>query len=230
MKLSLIGGAAALLALASGCTVPSTGRLRTSEPARSGEAVLQASGVPTVASNERPNRPASDSPGRKDASPTSAREFTARGIKRAEAGRLDESIADFGEAIRLDPKDAGAHLNRAIIRLRIGRLDEALSDADEAVRLNPDRAEAFATRAAVRAAKGRLPGALDDYGAAIRLDPENAAYYETRSSFRLLLGDRRGALDDLDAVIRLDPGHAMAKSERESLLTTYPEAGSRGGK
>ena len=212
MKLSLIGGAATLLVLVTGCTVPSSGRLRTSEPARSAATVLPAPGAATTASNAIQNRATTDSPGREGASPTSAPEFAARGIERADEGRLDESIADFGEAIRLDPKDAGAHLNRAIVRLRVGRLDEALSDANEAIRRDPDRAEAFATRAAVRAAQGNTPGALDDYGAAIRLDPENTAYSEARSSFRLLLGDRRGALADLDSVIRLDPGRAMAKT------------------
>ena len=52
--------------------------------------------------------------------------------------KYDLAIADFTEAIRLDPNDADFFLNRGIDKQRIG--DKAGSDADiaEAKRLNPN--------------------------------------------------------------------------------------------
>ncbi len=52
--------------------------------------------------------------------------------------KYDLAIADFTEAIRIDPNDADFFLNRGIDKQRIG--DKAGSDADiaEAKRLNPN--------------------------------------------------------------------------------------------
>jgi tetratricopeptide (TPR) repeat protein len=52
--------------------------------------------------------------------------------------KYDLAIADFTEAIRLNPNDADFFLNRGIDKQRIG--DKAGSDADiaEAKRLNPN--------------------------------------------------------------------------------------------
>jgi tetratricopeptide (TPR) repeat protein len=49
-----------------------------------------------------------------------------------------KEIADYNEAIRLDPKSALAFGNRGIAYGKKGDNDRALADFDEAIRLNPN--------------------------------------------------------------------------------------------
>ena len=48
--------------------------------------------------------------------------------------RHEESVADYTEANRREPDEAGHYLERANARYRLGRFDEALADYDETIR------------------------------------------------------------------------------------------------
>jgi tetratricopeptide (TPR) repeat protein len=55
---------------------------------------------------------------------------------------LEKAIADYDEAIRLDPKQAAAHANRGIAWQKLGRYDIASADWKEAIRLDPKNVNA----------------------------------------------------------------------------------------
>ena len=61
----------------------------------------------------------------------------------------DAAIADYNEAIRLDPKQAWAYFNRGIFRRDRMEWGKALADLDEAIRLDPRRSYAHYHRAVV---------------------------------------------------------------------------------
>jgi tetratricopeptide (TPR) repeat protein len=52
-------------------------------------------------------------------------------------GRLDESIVQYTEAIRLNPKDGAAHINLAKNLRDKGRLDEAVDHVLKAGQVDP---------------------------------------------------------------------------------------------
>ena len=52
-------------------------------------------------------------------------------------GDHDKAIADFTEAIRLNPKDAEAYYSRGGAYGEKGDYDKAIADFTEAIRLNP---------------------------------------------------------------------------------------------
>ena len=75
----------------------------------------------------------------------SAQEYFERAYARADDD-LEEQIADYSEAIRLNPEYLYAFNNRGNARRDAGDLDGAIADYDEAIRLDPDDAGAFDNR------------------------------------------------------------------------------------
>src|SRR6266481_5067290 len=61
-----------------------------------------------------------------------------RGLAYRSKGNFDRAIADFSEAIRLDPKLAAAYNNRGNAYKNKGDLDRAIADYSEAIRLAPE--------------------------------------------------------------------------------------------
>ena len=75
-----------------------------------------------------------------------AANYTNRGNGYRDKNDLDHAIADFNEAIRLDPKLAMAFLGRGIAFSDKGDNDRAIADLTEAIRLDPKSAMAFDNR------------------------------------------------------------------------------------
>jgi tetratricopeptide (TPR) repeat protein len=97
-------------------------------------------------------------------------------------GERDRAIADYDEAIRLNPKNARAFQIRGLAHRAKGDNDRAIADYDEAIRLDPKYALAFNNRGLAYRAKGDNDRAIADCDEAIRLDPRYAAAFNNRGS------------------------------------------------
>jgi Tfp pilus assembly protein PilF len=104
-----------------------------------------------------------------------------RGIDWYVKGELEKALAEFNEAIRLDPASASAYCCRALVWHDKKEFDKAIADSDEAIRLDPKHAWAHNNRGNARAAKGDFAKAIADYDEAIRLDPNLAIAYKNRA-------------------------------------------------
>ncbi len=69
------------------------------------------------------------------APPPDAKAFRERGIFAYRSGDLDNAIADFDRAIRLDPKFAAAYIDRGIVLYRMHRFEQAFADIAQAKRI-----------------------------------------------------------------------------------------------
>jgi tetratricopeptide (TPR) repeat protein len=118
---------------------------------------------------------------------------------------LDHALADFTEAIRLDPNDAVAYANRGIIYQRNGDLDQAIAEYDEAIRLDPTYVFGFQNRGNAYRREGEFDRAIADFSEAIRLDPTFTVALKSRGSAYLAKGDIDKAIADYDQIIQLDP-------------------------
>lgn len=117
----------------------------------------------------------------------------------------DRALADWTEAIRLDPRNPEGWINRSGALVLVKRDAEALADAETALRLDPKRALAWMNRGSVAIRQGRHDRAIADFDEAIRLDPTSAGLaLHCRAAARWRLKDAAGALADLDRVAEMD--------------------------
>jgi uncharacterized protein YecT (DUF1311 family) len=85
-------------------------------------------------------------------------------------GDYDRAVADYDQAIQLDPNDPIAFSNRGNAYKRRGDVDRAIADFSEAIRLDPRFAEAFANRGLLKLKRGDAD-ANDDITNAESLKP-----------------------------------------------------------
>ena len=78
-----------------------------------------------------------------------------RGNAKGALGRHEEAIADYDEALRIDPQLAAACYNRGNAKGVLGRHEEAIADYDEALRIDPQLAAAYYNREAARIIRQR---------------------------------------------------------------------------
>lgn len=91
-----------------------------------------------------------------------ARVFRGRGNTRYAAGDMDEALADFETAIRLDPTYAAALVSRGVVTQEHGDLDGAIADYDAALAQDPGYSLAHANRGNAFAALGQIEEAIYD--------------------------------------------------------------------
>jgi tetratricopeptide (TPR) repeat protein len=90
-------------------------------------------------------------------------------------GDYDRAIADYDEAIQLNPKYAHAYNHRGMAYIDKGDYDRGIADYDEAIRLNPNYAHAYANRGDAWSHKGDFARAIADHDEASRLKSNSAA-------------------------------------------------------
>lgn len=138
-----------------------------------------------------------------------------RGDHYWEKGEHDKAIADYDEAIHLDPTKARAFNNRGVVYAeQMKEYDQAIADFDEAIRLNPRYAEAFNGRGLAYACKQQYDNAILDFTQAIELNP---ASYWFRCNRGVAYREQKAydkAIADFTEAIRLDPKSPTALENR----------------
>jgi tetratricopeptide (TPR) repeat protein len=117
---------------------------------------------------------------------------------------LDGALADFSEALAIDPRSAAAYAGRGAVRVQRD-LDGAIADCTQALTLNPRIADAYNNRAEARRLKRDLDGAMADCDEAVRISPKNAMYYWTRGDVRRDRGDIPGGVVDYEKALLVAP-------------------------
>jgi tetratricopeptide (TPR) repeat protein len=131
--------------------------------------------------------------------------YSNRGVEYGKRGDLERAIADFDQAIKLNPKDSSLYNNRGLAWKAKGDLDRAIADEDQAIELDAKLASAYYNRGLAWRAKGNLDRAIADYDQAITLDPDYTSAYYNRAVALEGKGDLQRALADFKKFTELDP-------------------------
>jgi len=106
-----------------------------------------------------------------------AEEYLKRGENYFSKSKFDEAIADFSEAIKLEPDNPFSYNKRGSAYMNKKEYDLALSDFNKAIELYPNKVGSFyADRGVTYVYKGDNVSAISDLEIAINIDPQNKDY------------------------------------------------------
>jgi tetratricopeptide (TPR) repeat protein len=132
--------------------------------------------------------------------------YEGRGRIAMRHGDLRRAIADFDEAIHLNPNRAQLYRDRALARRQNGDLALAIEDYDEAIAHDPRLAAPYHQRGLALAATGDLDRAILSYNTAVRLDPSDPQARLDRGLTFLARGQADDARADFEAALALPAG------------------------
>ncbi len=152
-----------------------------------------------------------------------AQEHLDAGNTAFEAGNHQQAIAEYDQAIELDPEMAMAYYNRGRAYLSLGEYEKVIADLDRAIELDPEMAMAYNNRGYVYDNLGEYEKAIADYDRALELDSEMAMAYVNRAKVYLSLGEHKKAIADSDRAIELDSEMALAYVNRGAAYSNLGE-------
>jgi tetratricopeptide (TPR) repeat protein len=124
-------------------------------------------------------------------------------------GDLNRALAEYNEAIRLDPNSAAVFADRGLVYETAGDYAHAVPDFEQATKLAPGIVDFWNSRCWARALDGKeLQQALADCNEALRLGPDRADVLDSRGMVYLKLGDLKRARADYDAALHINPQFA----------------------
>jgi tetratricopeptide (TPR) repeat protein len=127
---------------------------------------------------------------------------------------FERAIAEYDQAIALNPHDVKLYINRGLAYTNKGDTDHAIADFDYAIKLKPKDADIYNNRGVVYANKREYDRSIAEYDQAIKLKPDYAEAYNNRGIVYKLKGDYDNAIADYDQAIKFEPELAEAYYNR----------------
>ena len=136
-------------------------------------------------------------------------------------GQTDLAIADYDQAIQLEPHRSINHHNRGLAYQDKGDLDRAIANYSQAIsqwhlRKNSSKGEYLSHRADAYKQKGDLTLAMADYNAAIKVSSHDSdIYYNRGLLFKAMNEPDRAIADFTRAIAEFDPAEHTLADKRE---------------
>jgi len=127
-----------------------------------------------------------------------------------QAGRVQEAIGQYEQALRLKPDLAEAYNDLGIALAQAGKIEDAIGQYEQALRLKPDLAEAHNDLGIALAQAGKLEDAIGQYEQALQIKPDYAEAHYNLGTVLLRLGRVQEAIGHCEQALRINPNLAEA--------------------
>jgi len=137
------------------------------------------------------------------------------GAEALRAGRRDEAMREFNEALKADDENAPAHLGRGLAYQYFGKMEEAERDYRRAIELDPRLSDAHNALGQLFAVTNRLEQAIPEFDVAI----ENMLYRESyvarcnKGEALYQLGRKKEGIAEIKACLAQAPRYCRAHRE-----------------
>jgi tetratricopeptide (TPR) repeat protein len=125
-------------------------------------------------------------------------------------GRTGEAMAQYREALRLNPDYANAHNNLGLALAQQGQLDQAIVEYREALRTNPDDVDVHNNLGLALARQGRAADAIVEYREALRINPDAIDAHNNLGDSLAHQGKMAEAIAEYREALRIEPAFAEA--------------------
>jgi tetratricopeptide (TPR) repeat protein len=104
-----------------------------------------------------------------------------RAIAWSNKNEYEKAIADYSEAIRIDPNDFNAYFNLGNAWLHKKEYGKAIAYYNDAIRIDSSQMRSYMARGHAWSGKKEYDRAIADYSEAVRIDPNNAEALNIRA-------------------------------------------------
>jgi tetratricopeptide (TPR) repeat protein len=140
------------------------------------------------------------------------------GRELAKHGKLDEALAEFEGAVKLDPNSKVAHLALGTLKARQENLDDALKEFKEVLRIDPMNVQAHLRAARVLISKKESDKAEKYVESALRIDPKSPVAHLFLGHIYLSRKDLVKAKEHLLKTLALNPRLVRARVQMAAVL------------
>jgi Ca-activated chloride channel homolog len=140
--------------------------------------------------------------------PADATSHNDRGLELIKAGKAEEAIVSFKQAIKLKPDFAEAHKNLGDLYFLVEEYKKAVEAYKQAIRYQSDFVTAYANIGTAYFRMGEHKKAIESYKQAIRLDPTQPPIYYNLASTYVEQDNREAALEQYKILKTKDPALA----------------------
>jgi tetratricopeptide (TPR) repeat protein len=140
------------------------------------------------------------------------------GVALGQAGRIEEAVAQYKQALRFNPDYAAAHCNLGNALAQTGKIEEAIAHYEQALRIKPDYAEAHNDLGTALAQTGKIEEAIAHYEQALRINPDFALTHYNFGVALLGLGKVPEAVEEYEQALRIKPDYPEAHNNLGTAL------------